>query len=483
MFKKSLKLNGLSIGFAAVLISTLVTFCIPAPRAVALTTEVLKPTDYTWNGKGNNLNPEYAYDFTTGGDSTTYNSFEVGFSNSDPTQRYHTWQTSSNTHSDRRLYIRRSGTGNDNDTWSIHYSINGGSSYDTIETDLLNPSIGTTTAVSISTGLDLSQLVVKISTDKSGGPDGGYAYIYDVWLECDFTGVPKVGTQIGVEYPIEASPTTFTPQEEWTTVTVPVAHAEDLSHIDAVEIKLFYDSAGTDPDESGFSSNAQNCTVFTWTRGGSPEWDIELPGTTWAINDTGCSKPSDSALQGNWVFSFKVGKVATYSDGTPDWDVFAEAIDYNSATSSDYLRDIEMNWYGEVSATTVTVTWSGIAPGADFSDSTKQTDVTVTYIANGPYYQKIASSTTWSGGPYSATLNTSGTPAEMEFSLKGDDVDNLGSAVLVTAYPTYVAISSAGTQTTESGNEVSTNTIWLKLGLILDTTFSGTIYYMVSSTP
>jgi len=262
-----------------------------------------------------------------------------------------------------------------------------------------------------------------------------------------------------------------------------VAHAEDLSHIDAVEVKVFYDSAGTDLDESGFSSNAQTCAVFTWTRGGSPEWDSEMTGTTWSINDTGCSKPNDSALQGDWVFSFKVGKVATYSDGTPDWDIYAEAIDYNSATSSDYLRDIEMNWYGEVLAGTVTVDWYDITPGSDFGDSTKQTDITVKYIANGPYYQKIAASTTWSGGGKNAALDTDGTPEAMEFSLKADDIDNLGSAVLVTAYPAHVTINSAGTQTSESGNEESTNTIWLKLGLILDATFTGTIYYMISSTP
>ena len=96
MFKKLFKLNTISIVLTAFLISAFITFCLPAPRAIALTTEILKPTNWTFNGKGTNGNPTYAYDFTTGGDSTTYNSFEVGFSNADPTMRYHTWQTSSN---------------------------------------------------------------------------------------------------------------------------------------------------------------------------------------------------------------------------------------------------------------------------------------------------------------------------------------------------------------------------------------------------
>ena len=487
MFRKILKLNIVSIVLSALIIAASVILCLPAPRAIALTTEILKPTTYFFYGSSTNDNPTYAYDGTTGGDSSTYNRLSVGNNNVDPTIEYYTWQTSYNEHSERRLYVRRSGTGNGGgpwrDHWSISYSTDGGTEYHIIEEQLSNPSIGNTSVIYIPNGLDLSELQVKIATTRVWGSNNGYADIYDVWLECDFTSFPLVGTQIGAEYPIVASPTTFTPQEEWATVTVPVWHGEALSHIDAVEVKVFYDSAGNDPSESGFSSNAQTCAVFTWIRGGSPEWDIELSGTTWAINGAGCSKPSDSFLQGNWVFSFKVGKVATYSGGgSDDWDIFAEATDYNSVTSSDYLRDIEMNWYGEVSASTVTVTWSDIVPGSDFSDSTKQTDVTVTYISNGPYYQKIAASTPWVGGGANALLNTGGTPGSMEFSLKADDIDNLGSAVLVTAYPTSISIYT-GTQTSESGDEVSTNTIWLALGAILQTTYTGTIYYTVSNSP
>ncbi|OGN95343.1 MAG: hypothetical protein A2Y89_02280 [Chloroflexi bacterium RBG_13_51_18] len=483
MFKKLFKLNTISIVLTAFLISAFITFCLPAPRAIALTTEILKPTNWTFNGKGTNGNPTYAYDFTTGGDSTTYNSFEVGFSNADPTMRYHTWQTSSNTHSARRLYIRRSGTGNSDDTWSISYSINGGTNYTIIESGLLNPAIGTTTAVTIPAGLDLSLLYVKIATSKSSGPDGGYAYIYDVWLAADFTSVPKVGTQISGSYPIVVNPTTFTPQQEWTTVTVPVWHGETLARINSVTVKVFFDSAGSNPSESGFSANVQTCAILTWTRGGSPIWNITPAGTTWAINTAGCSKPSDAVLQGNWVFSFKIGKVATYSGGASDWDVYARATDYNSATSSDYLRNTEMNWYGEVLVNTVDVSWTTVAPGIDFGESTKQTDISVTYIANGPYYQKVAATTTWIGGLGNATLNTGGTPGSMEFSIKADDTDNLTAAVLLNAYPTYVTINSAGTQTSESGNEVYTNTLWLKLGNITTDTFSGVVYYMISATP
>ena len=460
---------------------------IPAPHALALTTEILKPTDYTFSAGGTNNDPTYAYDTSIGGEDSTYNVVGVGDNNADPTIEYHPWQTSTNNHSERRLYIlyrgRNNGAGAARDLWSLSYSINGGADYTIILEGLANTAKETSPVVYIPDDLDLSQLVVKIATFLVGANNNGHVRVWDVWLECDFTSFHLVGTQISGSYPLVVNPTTFTPQQEWTTVTVPVWHGEDLSHIDSVEIKLFFDSAGTDPSESGFSADAQTCAVLTWTRGGGPEWDISPAGTTWAINSAGCSKPGDSSLQGNWVFSLKVGKVATYSDGSPDWDIFAEAVDYNSATSSDYLRDIEMNWYGEVSINTVDVVWDTVAPGIDFGDATKQTDISVTYISNGPYYEKIATSGNWTSGSGNAALNISGAPGNMEFSIKADNTDNLTNAVLITAYPTYVTINNTGTQTGESGTSVTTNTLWLKLGAVPIDSFSGVVYYMISDSP
>lgn len=469
----------------ALLISASVFFCLPAPYAMAATNEILKPTDWDFYASGTNQNPTNAYDLETGGDSTTYNNLAVGGNNADPTMIYDAWETSSNTHSMRQLYIRRrglnNGSGGSADTWSLSYSINGGTNYTIIQSGLTNPALGNTPVVYIPTDLDLSQLVIKIATFRVGSNNRGYARIYDVWLDCELA-MPRVGTQIGSGYPLVVNPSPMTPQQEWTTITVPVWHGQNISSINSVEIKLFYDSAGSDPAESGFSFNAQTCAVFTWNRGGSPVWNIEVGGTTWAINEVGCSKPNDTVKQGNWVFSVKIGKVATYSAGASDWDVYAVVTDYKSATNGDYLRDIETNWYGEVSVSSVTVDWVGIAPGSDFADATKQTDISVVYIANGVYYQKAAASSNWTSVKGDTTLNNGGTPGNFEFSIKADDTDNLTAAALVNAYPTYITIGS-GTQTSESGEETSTNTLWLKLGAVIpNATFSGTIFYMISST-
>ena len=88
-------------------------------------TEILRPTSYTFSGGGTNQNPSYAYDT----DIDTYNRLGVSDNNTDPTIVYHTWQAPTPAHNlGRKLYVKRSGTGNSDDTWSIYYSINGGSS-------------------------------------------------------------------------------------------------------------------------------------------------------------------------------------------------------------------------------------------------------------------------------------------------------------------------------------------------------------------
>jgi len=453
---------------------------LPATPVRAQLTEIVKPTTHTFSESGTNNSPQYAYDGTTGGEDTTYNRLGVGDNNGDPTMEYHTWQSPSYTHTARRLYIRRSGAGNTNDTWGIYYSTNGGSSYTAIETGLINPAKGDTTAVTIDTGLGLSNLWVKISTLKSAGPDGGFADIWDIWLEGDYNLPPKVGTQIGAEYPITINPSAMTPQEEWTTITVPVEDGNTLADVDEVTVKLFYDSVGTDPSEAGFSADVQTCAILTWTRGGTPEWTIAPGSTTWAINTTGCSKPADSATQGNWVFSFKVGKVATHSPGTDDWDIYAKATDTASNTGEDYLRDVEMNWYGEITENTVSVDWGIVALGSGFTDdTTNRVNVSVTYICNGNYNKQIKTSSPWGTSP-TVTLNPSGTPGASEFSLKADDDLTLAGAVLVsTSYTTF----GTGIQTDESGVTETSNGIWLKTGPSAITggvDYNGTIYCAIT---
>ena len=78
-------------------------------------------------------------------------------------------------------------------------------------------------------------------------------------------------------------------------------------------------------------------------------------------------------------------------------------------------------------------------------------------------------------------MDNSGSPGANEFSLKADDTGTLASAVLVDASPTYTTIDDTGTQTDDDGEDVTTNSLWLKLGTpFTAATYSGTIYYQIA---
>jgi hypothetical protein len=315
---------------------------------------------------------------------------------------------------------------------------------------------------------DIYDLRVKVKTTKSGGPDNKYLKIYEIRIEGSYNPPPTVGT-------ITISPSSMTPQQQWTNITVPVTDNNTLADVNKVNVTVFYDSAGNNPPAPG-TANVSTCAILTWTRGGSPVWSLAPASTTWAINTAGCSNASDSLTTGNWVFSFKVGKVATHSPGSDNWDIYAKATDSISQTGNNYLRDVEMNWYGEITVGTSTVSWGTVTPGCSNNISPV---VNITYICNGNYNEQIKTSQNWTSALGNVTLNTTGTPGIGEFSLKADDDDTIADAVQVlsASYTTF----DSGTQTTESGSAENNNHLWLSLGLgIRVDTYSGTIYFGIA---
>jgi hypothetical protein len=471
----------INVAPALVLVATLGAALLPEIPVRAQAIEILKPTAYTFSDNQTNNNPEYAYDGSSGGEDTTYNRLGVGDNDADPTIEYHTWQSPSQTHTARRLYIRRSGTGNTDDTWGIYYSTNGGANYTSIETGLTNPAKDNTTAVTIDTGLDLSYLWVKISTSKSKKPDGGFADIWDVWLEGDYQPLPvNVSVELWTTGGSPSPTSSMTPQVEYN-AKVYVEHENTLDDLNTVTVRIFYDSYGTyvTGDESG-AADTQSRAILIWTNGGNP-WSIDpSASTTWELVSGSCVEPSLSASSGTFEFHFKPGKVATETTGVAKWHLYAEADD-GTATYNDTDKNKDMNWYGEIKVNTVNITWGPIAPGTDFNDSTNQTSISVTYIANGAYNEQVAASSSWTSASGNAILNADGNPGANEFSLKAHDTAALGSAVLVAVLPTYITIDDTGMQTTESGDTVTNNTLWLKLGTPLnEDIYAGTIYYRIA---
>jgi hypothetical protein len=262
-------------------------------------------------------------------------------------------------------------------------------------------------------------------------------------------------------------------------VKVTAGDLNTIDDIDEIEAQLFYDSGGTDPAALGFA-DTQTCAILTWDKDGGSEWTISAGGgTTWSLDTGDCVKPSDMTESSDyWVFAVTIGKVATESPGSDDWDVYAKATDAGG-NDEYYTRDKEMMWYGEIKANTASADFGSVTPGTGFADGTNDvTGISMNYIANGDYDQKVKSDATWDGVTYTADFDATGTcDDDQEFSLMAYDEDTFGSAVPVDT--SGVSIDATGTQTAEAGNTVATNALWMKVGDFQIDTYSGSITYII----
>jgi hypothetical protein len=191
-----------------------------------------------------------------------------------------------------------------------------------------------------------------------------------------------------------------------------------------------------------------------------------------------------NATNGAWIFAFKPGKVATENTGVADWDAQGKAIRNPSQTGELYVRDRDMNWYGEITVNTPSVDWGEVPLGLT-SDNTTYNPKTVSihYIANGDYYEDITSED-WSSGGETVTLDETGIdPPTLPgmFALKADDTSILGSAITV-MNSIYNHTNDTGGLTTENGVTVNTNSLWLSLSTsgILPGIYSGDVHYQIA---
>jgi len=276
--------------------------------------------------------------------------------------------------------------------------------------------------------------------------------------------------------------TSMGPQTEYA-VKVTVSDANSLDNLNTVKVTIFYDADGDDDfSDVPVSGDTQTCAILTWTNPAT--WAIDPDtDTSWSIEDGNCEAPTLTGGSGDFWFHFKPGKVATEA---LDWDAYAVADDGGGTPGTRYdSTGYDMNWYGEITVTTDNVVWGSVSPGLDFGDvGSDQTVTSVKYIANGAYDEEVAATDTWTGASGNATLDATGTCDDAnEFSLKADDTATLGSAVPVTASPSYVAIDvTDDLGTPEAGTDVDTNTLWLKLAAtFVGDTYSGTIYYKIAN--
>jgi hypothetical protein len=264
-----------------------------------------------------------------------------------------------------------------------------------------------------------------------------------------------------------------------------VTLSNNLEHLQTVQVTLFYNETGADDMTAPTSGNTQTCAILTCGVGSTPTWTISSGApTSWTIETGGCFQPPLNTTSGAWIFAFKPGKVATENIGVADWDAQGKAIRNPTQTGERYVRNKDMNWYGEIAVNTPSVDWGEVPLGLKFEDAPNPKTVSIKYIANGNYYEDIESSATWQNPPTeNVTLDNAGNnpPAAGMFSLKADNTDVYGDAIVVKSTQ-YEHINVSGGLTTEDGVTVTNNSLWLSLGEtdIAPVTYSGTIYYQIA---
>ncbi len=274
--------------------------------------------------------------------------------------------------------------------------------------------------------------------------------------------------------------TNMSPQVYYS-VNITAGDGNTIEDINEIHVQLFFDAGDADPAAPGVG-NTTSCAILTWDKdGGANEWTIDAGApTTWSIVAANCTKPSNmTAASGEWAFIVRAGKVAAESPGADNWDMYGEAVD-DSGNGDMYTRDKEMLWYGEIS-TSATANFGGVDNGSGFADNVNEiTNIAVNYIANGDYDQRVKSDATWAGATYTANYDSTGACDDaQEFSLRAYDSDVFGSSVQVNT--TGVSIDATGTRTGEAGNDVTTNTLWLRIALVFSNdTYSGNIVYIIA---
>ena len=272
---------------------------------------------------------------------------------------------------------------------------------------------------------------------------------------------------------------------------VDVTLANGLKHLDTVQATVYYDADGT-PGPVPTTGDLHDCAILTCTVSG-PTWTIAAgTSTSWDIVSANCTQPdfTGNPTSGSWIFAFDVGIVARENIAPAEWNAEGKAIN-GTKHGEDYVYDKNMNWYGEIAVNSpALVDWGEVPLGLTSDNSTynPETDISVTYIANGDYNQDI-SSTDWSNaGPpvETVTLNTTGTEPLTnpgEFGLKASWHNVLADNVTVLDNPNYATINNTETITDEDGEDFTANTLWLSLSTsgIAPVQYSGTIWYQVSN--
>jgi hypothetical protein len=179
---------------------------------------------------------------------------------------------------------------------------------------------------------------------------------------------------------------------------------------------------------------------------------------------------------GDWIFAFKVGKVPPNPWERAGWDMH-DVLQTHLLYARHYLLGKQVLWYGQITVNTAMLI-SAQGQCQPFCDTVNEVTGISRHLSPMGITMKCKSSAIWTGVTYNADFDETGVCANPnEFSMMVWCEDVFESAVQVTLAGTNVV---SMTQTTETGMERATITLWLKIASVFPIdTYSGTIYYSI----
>ena len=153
-----------------------------------MATEVKKPTTFTEGALALWTNESNAYDIATGGDETTF-AYQTLDTDEIPSIRFHTWGTKGQTYTETILYMKwKTSIQTGDDQVHVEYTKNGGGAWADLLANGINRSVAYSTAqITLDANQDLTQVEVRVSSDKVKGADGCDFQISDIWTEGEYT--------------------------------------------------------------------------------------------------------------------------------------------------------------------------------------------------------------------------------------------------------------------------------------------------------
>lgn len=154
-----------------------------------MATEIKKPTTFAegvlnlWTDESN------AYDVSgTGGDESSY-AYQVLDTDESPSIRFHTWQAKVETYTATVLKIKwQTDIDTGDDFVHVEYTKNGGGAWADLLAKFAHRSLTWDIAeISLDANQDLTQVEIRVSSDKEKGGDGCDFRISDIWTEGEYT--------------------------------------------------------------------------------------------------------------------------------------------------------------------------------------------------------------------------------------------------------------------------------------------------------